>query len=69
MFWRDKGWASETDGIGVCDNKNVIEQVTLMSEEIIKRFVKDERDAKFIFNSLRFDSQFGCIHHEKQTNE
>jgi hypothetical protein len=60
-FWRDKAWDGD-DGIGICDNPTVIKQVSLMSEEFIKRFAKDERDACVIAGSLRFNSDFGCIH-------
>lgn len=62
-FWRDKGWGADGTGTGICDNPIVIKQVYTMHEDHIKPFVKDERDARFIAQSLRFTSNFGCIHH------
>jgi hypothetical protein len=67
-FWRDKGWDGD-EGIGKCDNPIVIEQVSIMSEEMIERFVTGETDkdkksnARFLANSLRFHSHFGCVHY------
>lgn len=60
-WWRDKGWADD-EGIGICDNPKVIEQVQMMSEGLISRFVADQRDTRMIAQSLRFSSEFGCIH-------
>lgn len=68
-FWRDKGWVGD-DGIGICDNTNVIKQVSILNEDSIKTFIKGDNEAdkksnaRFISNSLRFKSNFGCIHHE-----
>ena len=67
-FWRDKGWANN-QGIGKCDNPNVIKQVTVMSESLIERFVLDKRDARFIATSLRFRNDFCCIHHKPLKNK
>lgn len=66
-FWRDKAWTDDI-GIGVCDNPIVINQVSMMSEYMIEKFVVGDNDkdrksnARFIHNSLRFDSEFGCNH-------
>ena len=68
-FWRDKGWDGD-EGIGICENPIVIEQVSMMGKEMIKPFVIDDTDqhkkahALMIANSLRFHSSFGCIHYE-----
>lgn len=67
-FWRDKGWDGD-EGIGKCGNPIVIEQVSMMSEELIERFVAGDTDkdkksnARFLANSLRFHSHFGCVHY------
>lgn len=67
-FWRDKAWDGD-EGIGICDNQKVIEQVSIMSEELIKRFVAGDTDkekksnARTLANSLRFHSHFGCVHY------
>lgn len=69
-FWRDKGWVGD-EGIGKCDNPEVIKQVSVMETFMIEKFVtgdteKDRKsNARFISNSLRFHSHFGCIHHIK----
>lgn len=65
-FWRDKGWGEDGKGTGVCDNPKVIDQCTTISEEHLKRFLKDERDARFIAQSQRFASDFGCKHFEPE---
>jgi hypothetical protein len=59
-WWRDKGWYLD-EGIGICDNPKTIEQVSMLNEDMIKRFVPEPSDAKMIANSLRFSSEFGCI--------
>jgi hypothetical protein len=67
-FWRDKGWDGD-EGIGKCDNPIVIEQVSMLSEELIERFVAGDTDkdkksnARFLADSLRFHSHFGCVHY------
>lgn len=67
-FWRDKGWDGDK-GIGICDNPIVIKQVSIISEDLIERFVVGDTDkdkksnARFLANSLRFHSHFGCIHY------
>ena len=67
-FWRDSGWDGD-DGIGKCINPFVIAQVSMMSEELIERFVSGDTDkdrksnARFLANSLRFSSHFGCVHY------
>lgn len=67
-FWRDKAWGSDDTGIGICDNPIVINQVRMMSEGVLFKFVAGDNDkdkksnARFIANSLRFDSEFGCNH-------
>ena len=69
-FWRDKGWDGD-EGIGKCDNPIVIEQVSMMSEELIERFVAGDTDkdkksnARFLANNLRFHSHFGCVHYNR----
>lgn len=63
-FWRDKGW-SGNEGIGICDNPKVIEQVKILSDSLLERFVPEPRDVIFISNSMRFNADFGCIHFEK----
>lgn len=73
QFWRDKGWNGD-EGIGICDNPIVIKQVSMMSEELIERFVTGDTDkdkksnARFLANSLRFHSHFGCIHYNRKHN-
>ena len=68
-YWRDKGWDGEGNGTGICDNQKVIEQVTLLNEELLKRFVKGESEndikhnARWIYNSLRFSDKFRCCHY------
>lgn len=60
-WWRDKAWDGD-EGIGICDNPTTIEQVTLMSEALLGRFVAEPPAARMIAQSLRFSSEFGCIH-------
>lgn len=62
-WWRDKGWVGD-EGIGICDNPQVIRQVSVMKEEMIIRFVREQSEARMIANSQRFHSDFGCIHFE-----
>lgn len=70
IFWRGKGWSGDI-GIGICDNPKVIAQVTLLSEAVIERFVvgdsekEKKQNAAIIANSMRFRSDFGCLHYEK----
>lgn len=72
-FWRDKGWDGD-EGIGICDNSLVIKQVSMMSETMIEKFVlgnteKDKKsNARFLSSSLRFNSNFGCIHYKSKEN-
>lgn len=61
--WRDKGWAGD-EGVGKCSNSIVIEQVSMMNQEIIRRFTNHDSEAKMIADSIRFNSEFGCIHFE-----
>lgn len=67
-FWRDKAWDGD-EGIGICDNPNVIKQVSMMSEEHIQRFAcgdtekEKKSNARFVATSLRFHSSFGCVHY------
>jgi hypothetical protein len=67
-YWRDKSWV-ENEGIGICDNTIVIEQVKMMNEETVRRFTKNDSDAKFIVESIRFNSEFGCIHFKLKENK
>ena len=68
-FWRDKGWDEKGNGTGICDNPKVIEEVSMLDEEVLKKFVKGSNDnekkwnARFIHNSLRFSNKFYCKHH------
>jgi hypothetical protein len=69
IFWRDKGWDGD-DGIGKCINPTVVKQVSIISEELIERFVNGDTvhdrmsNARFLANSLTFHSDFGCKYHE-----
>ena len=69
-FWRDKGWDGDK-GNGKCINPIVIDQVSFMTEEHIKPFVIGDTEqhkkshARMIASSLRFDSSFGCVHHNE----
>jgi len=74
FYWRFKA-SGENDAIGICDNHTVIAQVTTMSESTLVNFVLGENDkqknqhARFIANSMRFNGNFGCIHHKASDNE
>jgi len=61
---------------GICDNKNVIDQVSLMNAQLIARYfangnTEEEKlsNAQTIHDSIRFDGDFGCIHHKSQPND
>lgn len=68
-FWRDKGWDGEGNGTGICDNKYVINQVTIISEEHLKKFVNGDTEqdkkynARWISTSMRFSDKFCCCHY------
>lgn len=59
-WWRDKGWDGDF-GIGICDNPKTIEQVSMMSEALLSRFINDQSATRMVAQSLRFSSEFGCV--------
>ncbi len=64
-WWRDKGWASESSGYGICDNPKVEVRVTMGADFLVNFCKLDPRDAQAVEQSIRYPNDFGCIFYKR----
>lgn len=64
-------WSRKGDSSGVCMNKTVEQLVHMIPTNLLRRFVvgesqaEQESNAKFVYDSIRFEATFGCIYHKR----